>query len=149
MAIHFFQEDVSFALPKKLIIKKWLKSLAEEEGYRLKNLNYIFCSDEFLYEMNLNYLQHDTYTDILTFDTSDDQNELDGDIFISIDRVKDNAKNRNETFEQELSRVICHGLFHLCGFKDKFPEEIKTIRDKEDKAIRKLSIAHVPRGTIG
>lgn len=149
MAINFFEEDISFFLPQKLSVKKWLKLIAHEEGFKIENLNYIFCSDEFLYEMNLNYLQHATYTDILTFDTSDRTNNLEGDIFISIDRVKDNALKRNQPFEKELLRVICHGLFHLCGYMDKSSHEKRTMRGKEDLAIKKICPPTVSRGTVG
>lgn len=147
MAINFFQEDIEFVLPRKLKIKKWLNMLAKGEGYTIKSLNYIFCSDEYLYEMNLSYLQHNTYTDILTFDTGEDGNVLEGDVFISIDRVRENAANQKLNFSQELSRVLCHGLFHLCGFGDREPEEITLMRNKEDEALSLLSAPAVPRGT--
>lgn len=139
MAINFFEEDLKFNLTEKIKIKKWLKNIAGEEGFVVKNLNYIFCSDEYLHRMNVNYLQHNTYTDIITFDTSEKENILEGDIFISIERVKENACVQNQEFNQELFRVLCHGLFHLCGIKDKLPEDAIIMRLKEDQAILKLT----------
>src|SRR5688572_14476752 len=91
MAIHFFEEDISYPLKKKLLIKSWIKSAIEEEKYRTGELNFIFCSDDYLLQINKDYLNHDTYTDIVTFDTSEEDALISGDIFISIDRIKENA----------------------------------------------------------
>src|SRR5690554_2165189 len=124
MAIHFFQEDINYNLPNKTKIKNWLRQLAESESFHIKELNYIFCSDEYLYSINVEHLQHDTYTDIITFDNSDEGSILEGDIFISIDRVKENAITHNEELIEELLRVLSHGLFHLCGFGDKSDSDI-------------------------
>lgn len=135
MAINFFQEDTQFNLPEKLKTKRWLKVLSFEEGFKIIELNYIFCSDEYLHTINLDYLDHDTYTDIITFDNSEEAHVLEGDIFISIDRVKDNAKKQQQEFVDELLRVLSHGFFHLCGYKDKLEQEILTMRSKEDNAI--------------
>jgi probable rRNA maturation factor len=136
MAIHFFSEEIKFDLPNKLKRKNWLKNLASSEQYKIGELNYIFCSDEYLHQVNVDYLNHDTYTDIITFDNSDLENVIEGDIFISIDRVKENAKNLNEIESNELSRVISHGLFHLMGYKDKTKEQAAVMRKKEEFAIQ-------------
>ena len=135
MAVHFFSEDVPFELPEKLRRKRWLKELAATSGFRIKELNYIFCSDEYLYQMNVDYLNHDTYTDIITFDNSEKAKELEGDIFISVDRVRENAKSVQVEEEVELTRVLAHGLLHLMGYKDKAKEEASLMRSKEEEAI--------------
>jgi probable rRNA maturation factor len=136
MAIHFFSEEIKFDLPNKLKRKNWLKNIAKTEHYHIGELNYIFCSDEYLHQVNVDYLNHDTYTDIITFDNSDQKNLIEGDIFISIDRVKENAKNLNQIESNELSRVISHGLFHLMGYKDKTKEQAALMREKEESAIQ-------------
>lgn len=135
MAIHFFTEETPFQLKQKLNRKKWLKEIAKGENYSINELNYIFCTDEYLYEINVEYLNHDTYTDIITFDNSEIENEIEADIFISVDRVKENASKLNIPIEDELSRVISHGLFHLMGYKDKKKAEAELMRSKEEFAI--------------
>ena len=135
MAIHFFSEDIPFELAEKLRRKRWLKQLASAAGFRIKELNYVFCSDEYLYQMNVDYLNHDTYTDIITFDNSEKKEELEGDIFISVDRVRENAKTMQAEEEVELTRVLSHGLLHLMGYKDKTKEEASLMRSKEEEAI--------------
>jgi len=135
MAINFFQEDIQFNLPQKNLTKRWLRKIATIEGFQISDLNYIFCSDEYLYNINLEYLDHDTYTDIITFDNSEEENLIEGDIFISIDRVRDNANKEQQDEIKEAIRVISHGLLHLCGYKDKTQEEAKLMRQKEDEAI--------------
>jgi len=135
MAIHFFSEETPFQLKQKLNRKRWLKEIAEGENYSINELNYIFCTDEYLYEINVEYLNHDTYTDIITFDNSEIEDEIEGDIFISIERVKDNASKHEVSIEDELSRVISHGLYHLIGYKDKKKTEAELMRSKEEFAI--------------
>jgi rRNA maturation RNase YbeY len=135
MAINFFTEDIPFNLPKKLKRKQWLKSIALSESFLITELNYIFCSDDYLHQMNVDYLNHDTYTDIITFDNSEEEAKIEGDVFISVDRVRENAAKHNITEELELSRVISHGLFHLMGYKDKSKEEALKMRSKEEYAI--------------
>ncbi|MFM7628721.1 MAG: rRNA maturation RNase YbeY [Algoriphagus sp.] len=135
MAIHFFSEQIAFQLPNKQKRKIWLGQLAKEDGFSLKELNYIFCTDEYLYQLNLDYLQHTTYTDTITFDSSEKEMELEGDIFISIERVKENALVHQTLFENELSRVMAHGALHLMGYKDKYKEEVALMRKKEEEAI--------------
>ena len=116
-------------------INVWLFSLIEKHNYILEELNYIFCSDEYLLKINQEYLNHDYFTDIITFDNSEVKNTLVSDIFISIDRVKDNATSMNNDFELELLRVLSHGLLHLFGFKDKTEKDIQIMRTKEDESI--------------
>ncbi|MEN2280724.1 rRNA maturation RNase YbeY [Algoriphagus sp. SE2] len=135
MAINFFKEETPFQLDKKLLRRKWLKQIAKTENFTIKELNYIFCSDEYLYNINVEYLNHKTYTDIITFDNSETHKEIEGDIFISFDRVKENSKRHQVPIQEELSRVISHGLFHLMGYKDKSKEESDKMRFKEEFAI--------------
>lgn len=135
MAVNFFTEDIKFNLPNKLKRKAWLNNLAKTEGFKIAELSYIFCSDEYLHKMNLDYLDHDTLTDIITFDNSEEEGIIEGDIFISVDRVRDNAKLLSLTEEIELSRVISHGLFHLMGYKDKTKTQTLEMRVKEEFAI--------------
>ncbi len=135
MAIHFFTEDIQYNLPQKLKRKSWLKEIAEKEEYKIKELNFIFCSDEYLYQINVSYLDHHTYTDIITFDNSEKRGSIEGDIYISIDRINENAKKHNQEIHREMSRVMSHGLFHLLGYKDKSKEESLIMRGKEDFAI--------------
>lgn len=136
MAILFFEEDIKFSLPDKNKHKRWLKGIAGNEGFAIEELNYIFCSDEYLLQINQEYLKHNTYTDIITFDNSDSDKVIISDIFISIDRVKENATKENTAFENELLRVMSHGLLHLMGYKDKKPEDKLKMRDLEDQSIR-------------
>jgi rRNA maturation RNase YbeY len=141
MAIYFFSEEIDFELKEKLIRKRWLKSIATKAGYTVRELNYVFCSDEYLYRMNLEYLNHETYTDIITFDNSEKEFDVAGDIFISIDRVNENAKTHKQKVEIELNRVLVHGLLHLMGYKDKTKEESTLMRQKEEESIN-LYIKH-------
>lgn len=135
MAIHFFTEDISFELPEKLRRKRWLKNLAAEGGFKINELTYVFCSDAYLLQLNVDYLKHDTYTDIITFDHSEKQKVIEGDIFISIERVRENAQHLAIEEEQEFTRVLAHGLLHLMGYKDKTKQEASLMRSKEDEAI--------------
>lgn len=137
--IHFFEEDIRVPLKNKLALKKWLKEMATSEGKKIVELNYIFCSDSYLLEMNKQYLDHNTLTDIITFDQSENENKIEGDIYISYERVLENGKSLG-TEKTELYRVIAHGLLHLLGYKDKKPEEQKTMRMKEDFYLNKLVI---------
>lgn len=135
MAIQFFDEDSGFELKSKILHKNWLKEIASLNGFKVGELTYIFCSDEYLYNINLEYLNHDTYTDIITFDNSEEEKIIEGDIFISIERVKDNALKENTEFDKELLRVMSHGILHLLGYKDKTEKEIKVMREMENKSI--------------
>jgi probable rRNA maturation factor len=135
MAILFFEEDIRCSLKEKNKYKKWLKSIAETKGLKIRELNYIFCSDEYLYKINVDYLNHKTYTDIITFDNSENNGIIEGDVFISIERVRENAEKENESFERELQRVLSHGLLHLMGYKDKTDMDKMAMRKMEDKAM--------------
>lgn len=131
-AILFFEEDISFKPKNKAVIRQWLKDTIDSEGYRLKELNYIFCSDSYLLEINQQYLDHDTFTDIITFDNSEEEKTIVGDIFISVERIRENAALFKVTETRELHRVMVHGLLHLLGYKDKKPAEKKLMTEKED-----------------
>jgi rRNA maturation RNase YbeY len=130
--IAFLSEDITFELKEKLKHKAWLKDAAKAEGFKIGELNYIFCSDAYLLDINQKYLGHDTLTDIVTFDNSEDPKMIEGDIFISIDRVQENAL-KFDTAESELKRVMIHGLLHLAGYKDKdkAQKELMTIKENE------------------
>ncbi|AUD02195.1 rRNA maturation RNase YbeY [Spirosoma pollinicola] len=138
--IRFFNEDVPYKLPQKQATRQWLKQQAEVEGYVVGDLNYIFCSDEHVLQVNRDYLQHDYYTDIITFDQSEEEGKIEGDIFVSVDRVLDNASQLAITAEQEMRRVLAHGLLHLCGYGDKTDEEVAQMRAKEDEWLSRLAI---------
>lgn len=137
--IFFEQEQVDFELahPEQLI--SWIKSILQKEQKELVQLTFIFCSDSYLIEMNNEYLDHDTYTDIITFPYLE-LPLVEGDIFISIDRVTENAKQYQVSFEQELRRVMIHGVLHLCGYLDKSDEEARLMRTKENEALALLTI---------
>ena len=128
--VFFHSEDISFSLKKKSSITKWILSAVTKEKRKCDIINFVFCSDQFLLRLNIEYLKHDTLTDIITFDYS--SREIQSDIFISIERVKENAKKFNVSFEKELHRVMIHGVLHLCGYKDKKISEKKKIRVRED-----------------
>ncbi len=130
--INFYSEKDGFKVKEVLKKKKWLKKLAENEGFKISELSYIFMDDEALLRINIEYLQHDTYTDIITFDNSEKKGKIEGDIFISVDRVNENATKFKVDFETELLRVLAHGLLHLCGYKDKKKEEETLMRAKEE-----------------
>ncbi|MEQ1746589.1 MAG: rRNA maturation RNase YbeY [Saprospiraceae bacterium] len=133
--VSFHFEDVSFDLPNQKQLVEWLLAIAEEEDKPVYELTYIFTSDEYLRQVNIEHLQHDYYTDVITFPYSPDA--VHGDIFISADRVTDNAKLHGVPFLNELSRVMAHGVLHLAGYGDKTPEETQTMRAKEDHYLKK------------
>jgi len=138
-AIHFFEEDITYKLKKKTLVKQWITETILAEGFRLKELNYIFCSDAYLLQINQQYLNHDTYTDIITFDNSETEKVITGDIFISIERIRENAAKYNITEADELHRVIIHGALHLLGYKDKTPVTKQKMTEKEDLYLNKRS----------
>ena len=139
--ISYFSEDTSFILKNKRLVSKWLKELAARYGRSAGALNYIFCSDPYLLEINKKFLGHDYLTDIITFDNSSDyigvypKKALSGDIYISVDTVRYNAEAYKEGFERELHRVIAHGLLHLIGFDDTTAKLRKEMRAQENKAL--------------
>lgn len=133
--IEFVSEDITFSLTNPDQVKKWINQIIVKHGYTLESLTYIFCSDEYLHQINLEYLNHDTYTDIITFDNADDAGIIESDIFISIERVKENAEQVNATFIDELHRVMIHGVLHLLGFEDKTPELKEKMHQQEDASL--------------
>ena len=135
--IFFHTEDISFALGSENTISNWLLKLVELHNKKLGELNYIFCSDDYLWKLNQQHLKHDYFTDIITFDYCD-KDLISGDLFISIERIKENAKTFRKTESNELNRVIAHGLLHLLGFTDKTAEDIVEMRSMEDKALKML-----------
>ncbi len=130
--IHFFNEETNFKLKRIRSLRAWLLDSISREGYELTELNFIFCSDDYLLKMNQEYLQHDTYTDTITFDNSEIKNHVLGDIFISIDRVKENAKTYKIRMQNELHRVMIHSTLHLLGYKDKSIKDKDIMTSKED-----------------
>ena len=131
--INFFTET-DFELQDQEYYRDWINACMDREKKKVGNVNVIFCNDDYLLEINQNHLDHDYYTDIITFDYSG-ENQLNGDIFISIDRVADNSYDYKTTFDSELSRVIIHGFLHMCGYGDKTETEEKTMRAKEDECL--------------
>lgn len=136
--INFFSET-DFILQEESIYREGLERVIQSEDKSIDEINFIFCDDEYLHKINLQYLDHDTYTDIISFDNSEGD-QLAGDIFISIERVKENAQEFNVDFDQELKRVLVHGILHFCGYKDKTESESALMRQKEDE---KISMFHV------
>lgn len=130
--INFFEEGISYKLKNKTGVRQWIKSAITTEGFKLQELTYIFCSDEYLLQINQQYLNHDTYTDIITFDNSDIKGQITGDIFISIERIRENAQKFSISETDELHRVVIHGALHLLGYKDKAPADKKKMTLKED-----------------
>lgn len=130
--ITFFKEGVSFRMNKQEALRKWITLAAKKEGYNIEQLNYIFCSDRYLKKMNVSYLNHNYYTDIITFDNSVEKKKIIGDVFISIDTIKYNATEYKTTFENELARVMIHGLLHLVGYSDRSPKDQKKMSSMED-----------------
>ncbi|MCD2258267.1 rRNA maturation RNase YbeY [Psychroserpens luteolus] len=126
-----FNYETNFILEKEAEISDWISQTILEENCREGEINYIFCNDEYLHKLNVEYLNHDTLTDIISFDYSVGK-ELHGDIYISVERVADNAKDFNVDFLEELSRVVIHGILHYCGYKDKTDEDIEIMRSKEN-----------------
>lgn len=137
--INFFTEDIDYRLKNKTGIRKWIVDSIREESCFLRELNFIFCSDEYLLKINQEYLDHDTYTDIITFDNSEEEDEISGDIFISVERVNDNALKYKIDAYTELKRVIIHGVLHLIGFLDKKSEEKELMTSKENHYLNKIS----------
>lgn len=129
--ISYFNQDIEFKLKGKLINNQWLKLVAESEIRRIGDINIIFCSDNYILDVNMKYLGHDYFTDIITFDYCEKDN-LNGDLFISIDSVRENALHYGTEFETELNRVMVHGILHLIGYDDHSKKDIKIMREKED-----------------
>ena len=134
-----FNYENDFSLSNEQAISVWLSAVIVSENKKEGEINYIFCDDEYLHKINVEYLDHDTLTDVISFDYSVG-NEINGDCFISIERVSDNAKDFNVSFEEELLRVIVHGMLHYCGYKDKSDTDELLMRSKEDE---KIALFHV------
>ncbi len=130
--ITFNNHNVKFNLKDKLFLKSFLSRVFAEEGVSFKSISYIFCSDEFLLKLNQEYLKHNTLTDILTFSLANSPLDIVAEIYISIERVTENAKKLKVAFSVELSRVMIHGILHLCGYSDHTKEEKAEMRKKED-----------------
>lgn len=131
--ILFFAEDTDFVLKQKQKVREWIYATIKAEGFRrVGELSFVFCSDAYLLEINKQYLNHDTYTDIVTFDSSEDEDEISGDIFISIERIQENAAKFAVAERDELHRVIAHGVLHLCGYYDKKKEDKTLMTEKEN-----------------
>lgn len=137
--VYFFSEDVKYTLKNKTVIRNWIKDTIVAEGYALEELNFILCSDEYLLVINKQYLNHDTYTDVITFDNSEELKTIVGDIFISIERIQENAKQFKSTVQQELCRVMVHGTLHLLGYKDKGKAAKTLMTQKEDQYLALLT----------
>jgi probable rRNA maturation factor len=136
-----FNYETEFELPNEDQLSNWLSHVILSENKKEGDINYIFCDDEYLLNLNEQYLDHDTLTDIISFDYSVG-NELHGDIFISIERVRDNAHDFKVTFDEELKRVLVHGVLHYCGYKDKSEDDEKLMRQKEDEKIKMFHVEH-------
>ncbi|MFK8265054.1 rRNA maturation RNase YbeY [Capnocytophaga cynodegmi] len=131
-----FNYETEFELPEQeTVFQAWIEKIIASEEKELGELNYIFCDDNYLHQINVQYLDHDTLTDIITFDYTQEQ-IISGDIFISVERVSDNAKDFNVDFQTELLRVMAHGVLHLCGYKDKSDAESNQMRSKEEEKMR-------------
>lgn len=137
MPTSFQDHEVKSRLKNKRRLSSYLKELVQTHRPEVRSvsLSYIFCTDDYLLTINQDFLQHDTLTDIITFDLSTEKNRLEGEIYISVDRVADNAQSLNLPYEQELHRVIFHGVLHLCGLKDKTAEQDKQMRAAEDACL--------------
>jgi len=138
--INFFTEEIDFKLKNKKNLRNWINETIVAENHILKEINFVFCNDEYLLKINQEYLQHDTYTDIITFDNSEKAEEIAGDIFISVERVAENALTYQITTLQELYRVVVHGTLHLLGYKDKSVKDKKQMTEKENFYLSKLPV---------
>jgi len=132
-----FNYELDFKLPNEEEVSEWISSVISSEDFKEGDINYIFCKDEYLLKLNVEFLKHDSLTDIISFDYSVGK-ELHGDVFISIERVIENAKDFEVSFEKELNRVLVHGVLHYCGYKDKSDNDAKVMREKEDLYLNEL-----------
>ena len=133
--IDFETEDIHFELTNYQQVKEWISQVIHNHNFELEALTYIFCSDDYLHKINVEYLDHDTLTDIITFDNADEEGTIEGDIFVSVERVKENAAELKIPFEDELHRVLIHGVLHLLGHDDITPELKAAMRKEEDKCL--------------
>ena len=135
-SIFFNNSDKATSLRYRTKLKAFINKQCLKEGIHIESLQYVFCSDKFLLDINKRYLNHNFYTDIISFDLSEQKGQLIGDVYISVDRVKENAKTEGNLYMQELLRVIFHGALHFCGYKDKKPADVKVMRAMEDKWLK-------------
>lgn len=133
--VSFHNQSISFKLKNKTKLRQWIKTITEKEKHRLGIINYIFCTDDELLEINIRHLNHNTLTDIITFDYTEGK-IISSDIFISVDRVAENAEKFKVSFEEELRRVMIHGVLHLCGYKDKTKADAELMRKKENASLK-------------
>ena len=133
-----FNYETDFELPDEVDLETWVELIISNKGFEPGEINFIFCDDEYLHQLNVEFLQHDTLTDVISFDNSLGK-LISGDIFISVERVKDNSLDYNVAFEEELHRVMIHGILHFLGFKDKNPEDEKVMRNEENNALLLLN----------
>ena len=132
MTISFNKADANATLANRVALKSFIEKRVKKEGYTIDSLTYVFCSDKYLLKINKDFLSHDYYTDIISFDLSEVPGQLIGEVYISVDRVKDNANTHGTSLKEELHRVIFHGALHFCGYKDKKPTDAKKMRQMED-----------------
>ncbi|PIA78988.1 rRNA maturation RNase YbeY [Gaetbulibacter sp. 4G1] len=133
-----FNYETEFLLDNSNEVSAWISNVISDEGFKEGDINYVFCNDDYLHNINVEFLNHDTLTDIISFDYSVGK-IIQGDIFISIERVKDNAADFKVSFQEELHRVIIHGILHYCGYKDKTDEDAKLMRQKENHHLKSLN----------
>ncbi|HKX85776.1 MAG TPA: rRNA maturation RNase YbeY [Flavobacterium sp.] len=136
-----YNYETDFSLEDEIVFTEWIERVIESEGKSIGEITYIFCDDTYLLEINQQYLDHDDLTDIISFDYTED-NVISGDIFISIERVQDNANDLGLSFSEELKRVIIHGVLHYCGYKDKSENDALLMRSKEDEKIKMFHVKH-------
>ena len=136
-----FNYETDFELENEAQYEDWISRIIESEGFDEGEINYIFCDDEYLHKINVEYLDHDTLTDIISFDYRVG-NLIQGDIFVSVERVQDNANDFNVSFEEELKRVLSHGVLHYCGYKDKSPKDEALMRSKEEEKMQMFHVEH-------
>ena len=134
-----FNYETQFFLENETVYEDWISRIIASEGFEEGEINYILCDDAYLHKINMEYLNHDTLTDIISFDYTVG-NLLQGDIFVSVERVMDNAKDFEVSFDEELKRVLSHGVLHYCGYKDKSPEDERIMRKKEDEKIKMFHV---------
>lgn len=136
-----FNYEIDFTLENEDLYSDWIESVVKSEGKILGEINYIFCNDEYLHQINVQYLDHDTLTDIISFDYTEGD-IISGDIFLSVERVQDNANDFQVSFEEELKRVMSHGVLHYCGYKDKSEADEQLMRTKEEEKIQMFHVKH-------
>lgn len=140
--IKFHFVDINPALKNRKILKGFIEKIFLQKGQKIGSLTYIFCSDDYLLKINKDFLKHDFYTDVITFDLSNSNFEVEGEIYISVERVRDNAEKLGSTIKEELHRVIFHGALHLCGYKDKLKNDIIIMRKEEDECLKRYFATH-------